>query len=79
MRYTIVQKGSDGPLRKQMQVANQINTIVQDMKKELELGSASEVIGYLYTLYRNRQKEITLHEHKRAIHDMKEILNQQSM
>lgn len=67
------------PLRKQMQVYSSVKTIVQDLKRDLELSNESEVIAYLYSIYKGRYKTITLEEHKQALKSTEEIISQSSI
>ncbi|RJG23294.1 hypothetical protein [Paenibacillus thiaminolyticus] len=66
-------------MRKQMQVYSSVKNIVQDLKSELELKNESEVIAYLYCIYKQRYKSITLDEHKKATAEMKNIINQSTL
>lgn len=59
---------------KSMQVYEPIKTIVQELKKEMKLKNESEVVAYLYCLYKNRYESITLEEHRKAIHDANKFL-----
>lgn len=64
---------------KSMQVYTPIKTIMQDLKKNLELKNESEVIAYLYCTYQRQYKSITLEQHKQTLKDIKEILNQETL
>lgn len=62
-----------------MQVYSSVQEIVQELKKDLGLSNASEVIAYLYAFYDSRRETILLEEHKAAMQRIKEIINQTSM
>ncbi|PAF30768.1 hypothetical protein CHI14_15895 [Paenibacillus sp. 7516] len=62
-----------------MQVYSSVKTIVQDLKKDLEFSNESEVIAYLYAIYKDRYKTITLEEHRNALKTTEEIINQSSI
>jgi hypothetical protein len=62
-----------------MQVYSSVKTIVQDLKKELKFSNESEVIAYMYAIYKGRYKEITLEEHRNALKTTEEIINQSSI
>lgn len=62
-----------------MQVYSSVKTIVQDLKKDLELSNESEVIAYLYAIYNSRRKTITFDEHRNALKTTEEIINQSSI
>lgn len=62
-----------------MQVYSSVKTIVQEIKKDVELANESEVIAYLYAIYKGHYKEITLEEHKKALVLCKEIIDQSSI
>lgn len=62
-----------------MQVYSSVKTIVQDLKKDLELSNESEVIAYLYAIYNSRRKTLTLDEHRNALKTTEEIINQSSI
>ncbi|MNJ78498.1 hypothetical protein D3C77_762670 [compost metagenome] len=64
---------------KQMQVYTPIKNIVQNLKTELDFKNESEVIAYLYAIYKYRYKAITLEEHKQALKEKDDILNQQQL
>jgi len=61
--------------RKQMQVYAPVKEFVQEMKNDLEFSNESEVIVYLYALYKNRYKQMLHTEHKQAMEFVKEVLN----
>ncbi|MND45544.1 hypothetical protein D3C76_316330 [compost metagenome] len=66
-------------MRKQMQVYSPIKNIVQELKKELNLKNESEVIAYLYCIYKQNKKSrktITLEEHKQTLEEIENILQE---
>lgn len=66
-------------MRKPMQVHTNVKNIVQDLKKDLELKSESEVIAYLYEFYQLRHKSLTLDEHKQIKSSIENLINQASL
>ncbi|MNW41489.1 hypothetical protein D3C74_186270 [compost metagenome] len=59
-----------------MQVYSPIKSIVQDLKKEIELKNESEVIAYLYCIYKQNKNNLKLEDHKKALKEVEVIINQ---
>ncbi|SFF49339.1 hypothetical protein SAMN04487969_1555 [Paenibacillus algorifonticola] len=64
---------------KMMQVYTGVKTVVQDLKKELELKSESETVAYLAAIRELHKDKLTHVQHQEAIKRMHEIINQSSM